>query len=79
MGGPRAGKTPTCLYLALHYGVRAANYPLTDDDLAQMELPARLRDGRIQDIFQAGLHEFLTDVIEGTKTLGREISGLYLY
>ncbi|WP_256843611.1 kinase/pyrophosphorylase, partial [Pseudomonas aeruginosa] len=29
----RAGKTPTCIYLALHYGVRAANYPLTDEDL----------------------------------------------
>jgi uncharacterized alpha-E superfamily protein len=43
------------------------------------ELHARLRYGRIQDIFQAGLHEFLTDVIEGTKTLGREISDLYLY
>jgi uncharacterized alpha-E superfamily protein len=43
------------------------------------ELYARLRYGRIQDIFQAGLHEFLTEFIEGTKSLGREISGLYLY
>jgi len=39
----RAGKTPTCVYLALHYGIRAANYPLTDQDLETDQLPARLR------------------------------------
>ncbi|MFT4196748.1 MAG: pyruvate, water dikinase regulatory protein [Pseudoxanthomonas sp.] len=39
----RAGKTPTCVYLALHYGVRAANYPLTDEDLESDRLPPRLR------------------------------------
>jgi regulator of PEP synthase PpsR (kinase-PPPase family) len=42
----RAGKTPTCVYLALHYGVRAANYPLTDGDLETDRLPARLRPYR---------------------------------
>ena len=42
VGVSRSGKTPTCLYLALHYGVRAANYPLTDDDLENMDLPRRL-------------------------------------
>ncbi|SOD51745.1 hypothetical protein SAMN06296416_101851 [Pseudoxanthomonas wuyuanensis] len=42
----RAGKTPTCVYLALHYGVRAANYPLTDQDLDTDRLPARLRPYR---------------------------------
>src|SRR5207237_8409981 len=33
IGVSRVGKTPTCLYLALQYGVFAANYPLTEDDL----------------------------------------------
>ncbi len=42
----RAGKTPTCVYLALHYGIRAANYPLTDGDLDSDRLPARLRPYR---------------------------------
>jgi regulator of PEP synthase PpsR (kinase-PPPase family) len=42
----RAGKTPTCVYLALHYGVRAANYPLTDQDLETDRLPPRLRPYR---------------------------------
>jgi len=39
----RAGKTPTCVYLALHYGIKAANYPLTDEDLDSDRLPPRLR------------------------------------
>lgn len=42
----RAGKTPTCIYLALHYGVLAANYPLTEEDLEHDRLPARLRPYR---------------------------------
>jgi len=42
----RAGKTPTCVYLALHYGIRAANYPLTDEDLESDRLPLRLRAHR---------------------------------
>lgn len=42
----RAGKTPTCIYLALHYGIRAANYPLTEEDLEQDRLPRHLRKHR---------------------------------
>jgi len=39
----RAGKTPTCIYLAMHHGVRAANYPLTEEDLEHDQIPPRLR------------------------------------
>lgn len=39
IGVSRSGKTPTCLYLALQYGVYAANYPLTDDELDSGVLP----------------------------------------
>jgi uncharacterized alpha-E superfamily protein len=39
---------------------------------------ARLRFGRIKDIFQQGLHEFLTEFIEHAIELGNEISGHYL-
>lgn len=42
----RAGKTPSCVYLALQYGVRAANYPLTEEDLEHDRLPERLRAHR---------------------------------
>jgi len=43
VGVSRSGKTPTCLYMALHFGVKAANYPLTQDDLEKQKLPAFLR------------------------------------
>jgi [pyruvate, water dikinase]-phosphate phosphotransferase / [pyruvate, water dikinase] kinase len=46
VGVSRSGKTPTCLYMALHYGVRAANYPLTDEDLERLEIPKRLKAHR---------------------------------
>ncbi|MGM0677997.1 posphoenolpyruvate synthetase regulatory kinase/phosphorylase PpsR [Ectothiorhodospira marina] len=46
MGVSRAGKTPTCMYLALTYGVRAANYPLADDDFERGSLPAVLEPYR---------------------------------
>lgn len=39
LGVSRTGKTPTCLYLALQYGVYAANYPLTDEDFDTGQLP----------------------------------------
>jgi len=42
VGVSRSGKTPTCLYLAMQYGVRAANYPLTEEDFEQQRLPAAL-------------------------------------
>jgi [pyruvate, water dikinase]-phosphate phosphotransferase / [pyruvate, water dikinase] kinase len=43
IGVSRTGKTPTCLYLALHYGIYAANCPLTEDDLEHDQLPAAVR------------------------------------
>jgi [pyruvate, water dikinase]-phosphate phosphotransferase / [pyruvate, water dikinase] kinase len=43
IGVSRCGKTPTCLYLAMQYGVRAANYPLTPDDFTGMQLPSQIR------------------------------------
>ncbi len=39
IGVSRSGKTPTCLYLALHNGLAAANYPLVDEDLERPRLP----------------------------------------
>jgi [pyruvate, water dikinase]-phosphate phosphotransferase / [pyruvate, water dikinase] kinase len=42
LGVSRTGKTPTCLYLALQYGVFAANYPLAEEQLESGELPRTL-------------------------------------
>lgn len=43
VGVSRCGKTPTCLYMAMQYGIRAANYPLTEDDMEHLQLPAALK------------------------------------
>ncbi|MBI2296651.1 MAG: kinase/pyrophosphorylase [Betaproteobacteria bacterium] len=43
VGVSRCGKTPTCLYLAMQFGIRAANYPLIPEDLSSRQLPAPLR------------------------------------
>ena len=39
IGVSRSGKTPTCLYMALQYGVYAANFPLTDEEFDSGTLP----------------------------------------
>ncbi len=46
MGVSRTGKTPTCLYLAMTFGIFAANFPLTDESLALPQLPATLERHR---------------------------------
>ncbi len=43
IGVSRCGKTPTCLYLALQFGIYAANYPITEEDLDDLALPKPLR------------------------------------
>ncbi|TXF13657.1 posphoenolpyruvate synthetase regulatory kinase/phosphorylase PpsR [Pelomicrobium methylotrophicum] len=42
IGVSRSGKTPTTLYLALQFGIWAANYPLTPEDFGSMRLPPPL-------------------------------------
>ncbi|KAF0813225.1 Phosphoenolpyruvate synthase regulatory protein [Andreprevotia sp. IGB-42] len=42
VGVSRSAKTPTCLYLALQYGIKAANYPLTPEDFGNHTLPKLL-------------------------------------
>ncbi len=46
VGVSRSGKTPTSLYLALQFGIRAANYPLIPEDFDRMTLPKALEDYR---------------------------------
>jgi regulator of PEP synthase PpsR (kinase-PPPase family) len=43
VGVSRSGKTPTCLYMALQYGIFAANYPLADEEFESNRLPGKLR------------------------------------
>lgn len=46
IGVSRSGKTPTCLYLAMQFGLRAANYPLTETDMSGEALPKILQPYR---------------------------------
>ncbi len=43
VGVSRSGKTPTCLYLAMQFGIRAANYPLIPEDFSSMRLPSQVK------------------------------------
>ena len=42
IGVSRSGKTPSCLYLALQFGIKAANYPITEEDMHYEKLPSTL-------------------------------------
>ena len=42
VGVSRSGKTPTSLYLAMQYGLKAANYPLIPEDFDRQQLPGAL-------------------------------------
>ena len=43
VGVSRCGKTPTSLYLAMQYGIKAANYPLIPEDFEREKLPSGLQ------------------------------------
>lgn len=42
IGVSRSGKTPSCLYLALQFGIKAANYPITEEEMQTDRLPPAL-------------------------------------
>ena len=42
VGISRSGKTPTSLYLAMQYGLKASNYPLIPEDFDRRQLPPAL-------------------------------------
>lgn len=42
VGVSRCGKTPTSLYLAMQFGVKAANFPLIPEDFERKKLPGSI-------------------------------------
>lgn len=44
VGISRSGKTPTSLYLAMQYGLKASNYPLIPEDFERRQLPPALKE-----------------------------------
>jgi len=71
IGVSRCGKTPTSLYLALQFGIRAANFPLTPDDFADRKLPATILAHRARlfglTIHPDRLHQFREERRPGSK------------
>jgi regulator of PEP synthase PpsR (kinase-PPPase family) len=71
VGVSRCGKTPTCLYLALQYGIRAANYPLIPEDFGTMRLPGQLQPCRNKlfglTILPDRLHQIRSERRPGSK------------
>jgi regulator of PEP synthase PpsR (kinase-PPPase family) len=71
IGVSRSGKTPTSLYLAMQFGVKAANYPLIPEDFDRGKLPDALEINRIQlyglTIAPERLHEIRRERRPGSK------------
>lgn len=43
IGVSRCGKTPSCLYMALQFGIYTANYPITEESIDAQYLPQSLK------------------------------------
>lgn len=46
LGVSRAGKTPVSVYLATQFGLKSANFPLTEEYLSKLKLPDGIRRNR---------------------------------
>ena len=55
VGVSRSGKTPTSLYLAMQYGLKASNYPLIPEDFDRRQLPPALAPHQ-KKIFGLSIH-----------------------
>jgi uncharacterized alpha-E superfamily protein len=71
----------SCLeQIALHLDLLATAYGGKRAECHRLagEMNAKLRFGRMEDVFQSGLHEYLSDFIDRIAVLGNEISLAYL-
>jgi len=75
LGVSRSGKTPTCLYLALHFGFYAANYPLTEEDFLKAELPQGIRQHK-EKVFGLTIDPFRLHQIRTERRPGSEYASL---
>jgi len=75
VGVSRAGKTPTCLFLALQYGLRAANYPLADADFEREALPVPLEPHRAK-LFGLTIHPLQLHQIRSERKPGSRYASL---
>jgi regulator of PEP synthase PpsR (kinase-PPPase family) len=75
VGVSRSGKTPSALYLALQYGIKAANYPFTDDDMEELAIPDFLKAHK-KKLFGLTIDaQRLMDIREGRMSYSKYASG----
>lgn len=75
VGVSRSGKTPSSLYLALQYGVKAANYPFTDEDMEELTIPDFLKAHK-KKLFGLTIDaQRLMDIREGRMSNSKYASG----
>jgi regulator of PEP synthase PpsR (kinase-PPPase family) len=71
VGVSRSGKTPTSLYLAMQFGVKAANYPLIPEDFDRNRIPEALKSHKTRlyglTIAAERLHEIRKERRPGSK------------
>lgn len=75
IGVSRCGKTPTCLYMALQFGLYTANYPLTKEDLENLTLPKFLKAEK-QKIFGLTIDPFRLHQIRQERRPNSEYASL---
>lgn len=75
IGVSRAGKTPTSLYMALHYGLYTANYPLADDDFEAGKLPEALINNR-ERLFGLSIDPFQLQKIRQKRRANSQYSSI---
>lgn len=71
----RAGKTPTCLFLGLQHGFRAANYPLAEVDFERDTLPEPLEPHRAK-LFGLTIQPRRLNEIRTQRRAGSEYASL---
>ena len=75
VGVSRSGKTPSSLYLALQYGIKVANYPFTDEDMEELEIPSFLKAHK-KKLFGLTIDaQRLMDIREGRMSNSKYASG----
>ncbi|MCS7058985.1 MAG: kinase/pyrophosphorylase [Meiothermus sp.] len=75
VGVSRAGKTPTCLFLGMQYGIRASNYPLAEADFEREALPEPIRPYR-QKVFGLTIQPFRLHQIRTQRKPGSRYASL---
>ncbi|MBV7314566.1 pyruvate, water dikinase regulatory protein [Shewanella sp. NIFS-20-20] len=71
LGVSRCGKTPSSLYLSMQFGIKAANYPFTEDDMDNLRLPEELKRNKHKlfglTIDPSRLHEIRQSRLENSR------------